>query len=213
MKTFRLADAKTAAALAFLLIGTPQPPARANGNALAQTNQPPLPVTRFEDFAPLLHNNIFDAHRQDRARLDTEKQRSQQRPLPVIRFALVGTMHNQGKAFAFFTGTEPAFCSVRQTGQPIAGYTVAAIRDKTVTLSKEGKAFELAVGMEMRRQGEAEWQLGKNSSSSQTSAPIPDKRKPSDSKQKTEEKPPPLKGADDDILKQMMKRRQQELNK
>lgn len=200
---------KTAVVLVFLLAGTPLSSLRALGENESKKIDSTQDGLRFESFASILNNNVFNAHRQDRARLDAERAREQQRPIPVDRFALVGTMHNEGRAFAFFTGTEPAFRSVIQVGQTIAGHSILSIRDKAVTLSKGEDSFELAIGMEMSRQGEAEWKLDLNADGSWRSV---DSGKPelSNKPPKEREDPDALAGDKADILKQMMERRKQE---
>ena len=202
---------KTAVVLVFLLAGIPLFSARASGENEAKKIHSTHDGLRFEDFAPILNNNVFNAHRQDRTRLDAEQERNQQRPIPVDRFALVGTMHNEGQAFAFFTGTEPAFRSVIQVGQNIAGHTVVSICNKTVTLSKGGNSFELAIGMEMNRQGEAEWKLNQNADGSWRNS-ASSKLELSNEQLKEREKPNALTGDKADILKQMIERRKQEIN-
>lgn len=203
---------KTAVVFVFLLASAPLFSAHASGENEVKKIDSTHDGLRFEDFAPILNNNVFNAHRQDSARLDAEQERNQQRPIPVDRFALVGTMHNEGQAFAFFTGTEPAFRSVIQVGQNIAGHTVISIRNKTVTLSKGDNSFELAIGMEMNRQGEAEWKLNQNADGSWRNS-APDKLELSNEQPKEQKKPNALTGDKADILQQMIQRRKQELNK
>ena len=203
---------KTAVVLVFLLANAPLFFTRASGKDEAKKIDSALDGLRFEAFAPILNNNVFNAHRQDRARLDAEQERNQQRPIPVDRFALIGTMHNKGQAFAFFTGTEPAFRSVIQVGQNIAGHTVVSIRNKIVTLSRGEDSFELSIGMEMSRQGETEWKIDRNADG-RWRASDPGKLERSNEQPKEQEKPDALTGDKADILQQMIQRRQQELNK
>lgn len=198
-------------ALVFLLASASLFFARASEEDEAKKIDSARDGLRFEDFAPILSNNVFDAHRQDSARLDAEKERDQQRPIPVDRFALVGTMHNKGQAFAFFTGTEPAFRSVIQVGQKVADHTVVSILNKAVTLSKGDASFEFAIGMEMSRQGETEeWKLNPNADGSWRNS---DSGELERSNEREQEKPDNLAGDKADILKQMIERRKQDLNK
>lgn len=202
---------KTALVLVFLLANAPLFFARASGKDETKKIDSARDGLRFESFVPILNNNVFNAHRQDRARLGAEQERNQQRPIPVDRFALVGTMHNEGQAFAFFTGTETAFRSVIQVGQNIAGHTVVSIRNKTVTLSKGEDSFELSIGMEMSRQGEAEWKIDRNADGSWRNS-APGKLELSNEQPKEQEKPNALTGDKADILQQMIQRRKQEIN-
>lgn len=203
---------KTAVVLVFLLASAPLFFARATGEDEAKKIDSARDDLRFENFAPILNNNVFNAHRQDRARLDAEQERNQQQSIPVDRFALVGTMHNKGQAFAFFTGTDPAFRSVIQVGQNIAGHTVVSIRNKTVTLSKGEDSFEFAIGMEMSRQGKTEWKIDQNADGRWRTSD-PGKLERSNEQPKEQEKSNSLTGDKADILEQMIERRQQELNK
>ena len=227
---------KTAVVLVSLLVVAPLFSMRASGENEPKKIDSTQDGLRFEDFAPILNNNVFNAYRQDSARLDAERERNQQRPIPVDRFALVGTMHKlegdrndvdndqtdqktakatddsadvKGQAFAFFTGTEPAFRSVIQVGQNIAGHTVVSIRNKAVTLSKGEDSFELSIGMEMSRQGKTEWKIDQNADGRWRTSD-PGKLERSNEQPKEQEKPDALTGDKADILKQMMERRKQE---
>ena len=198
--------------IVFLLAGALLFCSRASEEGAAKKSDSDRSGLRFEDFAPILSNNVFDAHRQDSARLDAEKERDQQRPIPVDRFALVGTMHNKGQAFAFFTGTEPAFRSVIQVGQKIADHTVVSILNKAVTLSKGDASFEFAIGMEMSRQGETEeWKLNPNADGRWRSSDSGKLERSNDERE--QEKPDGLAVDKADILRQMIERRKQDLNK
>lgn len=211
MKASRHNNTPFKTAFVFLLAGALLFCSRASEEGAAKKSDSDRAGLRFEDFAPILSNNVFDAHRQDSARLDAEKERDQQRSIPVDRFALVGTMHNKGQAFAFFTGTKPAFRSVIQVGQKIADHTVVSILNKAVRLSKGDDFFEFAIGMEMSRQGETEeWKLNPNADGSWRSS---DSGKLERSKEREQEKPDNLAGDKVDILKQMIQRRQKELDK
>jgi hypothetical protein len=168
----------------------------------------------FDSYSFILDNNIFDSNRQDRARLEAERRKNQQSSIPVNRFALVGTMHNEGEAFAFFTGTDRDFRSVLKVDQEIAGYTVQEINKKVVKLAKDGETFEFGIGMEMTRTGDDPWELIENSRSDWSASVGGDRsRRDSTSTSTTQEAPAPLSGAKSDILKKMMERRRQQLTK
>ena len=168
----------------------------------------------FDSYSFILDNNIFDSNRQDRARLEAERRRNRQSSIPVNRFALVGTMHNEGEAFAFFTGTDQDFRSVLKVDQEIAGYTVKEINKEVVKLEKDSETFEFAIGMEMTRQGDEPWELIKNSQSDWSTSVGRDRsRRDSNSTSTKQEAPAPLSGAKSDILKKMMERRRQQLTK
>jgi hypothetical protein len=168
----------------------------------------------FDSYSFILDNNIFDSNRQDRARLEAERRKNQQSSIPVNRFALVGTMHNEGEAFAFFTGTDRDFRSVLKVDQEIAGYTVKEINKEVVKLERDGTAFEFGIGMEMTRKGDDPWELIQNSRSDWSASAGRDRsRRSSTSPSTTQEAPAPLSGAKSDILKKMMERRRQQLTK
>ena len=61
--------------------------------------------------------------------------------------------------FAFFDGTSSQYKKVIEPGENIAGYTVKEITQDNVTLAASGKEFVMAVGAQMRNQGENKWQL------------------------------------------------------
>lgn len=167
----------------------------------------------FENFSYILDNNIFDSNRQDRERLEAERRRSQQSSIPVDRFALVGTMHNEGEAYAFFTGSDRDFRSVLNIGQAIAGYAVKSITKQYVELERDGEIIEFHIGMEMTRRGSEDWTLIENSRSdwSNTGGSTRSSRSPSTS-ESTASKPAPLSGDKSEILRKMMERRKQQMN-
>ena len=182
--------------------------------------EPEAPRTtgiEFESFSYILANNIFASKRQDRERLEAERRRSQQRPIPVDRFALVGTMHNEGKAYAFFTGSDQDFRSVLNVGQDIAGYTVKSITKELVELKRDENVIEFRIGMEMTRQGSEDWNLIENSRSdwSQVGSGRRSGRSASSPSTTSSSAPKPaaLSGDKADILRKMMERRKQQMNK
>ncbi len=180
----------------------------------ATSKEPVRNSIDFESFSFILDNNIFDSNRQDRERLEAERRRNQQRSIPVERFALVGTMHNEGEAFAFFAGTERDYQSVLEIDQSIAGYTVKEISKEIVTLEKEGEQIEFRIGMEMTRTGDEPWKLIENSSGNwgQSSGRSRSARSTSTSSPSATTSNP-LSGSKSDILKKMMERRKQQMTK
>ncbi|MBT5706715.1 MAG: hypothetical protein HOI66_10370 [Verrucomicrobia bacterium] len=186
----------------------------AEGESATKEAEPTRQGIDFDSYSFILDNNIFDSNRQDRARLEAERRKNQQSSIPINRFALVGTMHNEGEAFAFFTGTDRDFRSVLKVDQEIAGYTVKEINKEVVKLEKEGETFEFGIGMEMTRKGDDPWELIKNSRSDWNASVGGDRsRRASTSTPTTQEAPAPLSGAKSDILKKMMERRRQQLTK
>ena len=186
----------------------------AESEATPATEAPTRQGIDFESYSFILDNNIFDSNRQDRARLEAERRRNQQSSIPINRFALVGTMHNEGDAFAFFTGTDRDFRSVLKIDQEIAGYTVKEINKEIVKLEKDGETIEFGIGMEMTRKGDDPWELIKSSQSDWRASVGNDRsRRDSGSTSSNQASPSPLTGAKSDILKKMMERRRQQLTK
>ncbi len=179
-----------------------------------QAASPQRTGIEFESFSFILDNNIFDSNRQDRERLEAERRRNQQRSIPVDRFALVGTMHNEGEAFAFFTGSDQDFRSVLNVGQAIAGYNVKSITKEIVELERNEEVIEFRIGMEMTRQGSEDWTLIENSRSDWGKLGGSSRStRPSSSNASSTSKPAPLSGDKSDILRKMMERRKQQMNK
>ena len=181
--------------------------------------------TAFEDYELILNNNIFDPNRQDRARLAAERLRAREDSIPVHRFALVGTMHNNEESLAFFSGTSSEYRSVLKPGDAIADYQIKAIHDKEIVLDKDGETIEFQVGMEMSRQGDNPWTMGlatpgttRSSTRARSSSRGRD-RSSSESRFSTRpssarssETSEPSDASKSDILKRMMERRRQQEN-
>tara|TARA_A100001037_G_scaffold19393_1_gene16523 strand:- start:785 stop:1462 length:678 start_codon:yes stop_codon:yes gene_type:complete len=181
----------------------------------------------FESYTLVLDNNIFDANRQDRARLEAERRRALEDTVPVDRFSLVGTMQHDGKALAFFSGTSSEYRVVLKPSEEIAGFEVREIRDKQIVIQRDDQRIEIAVGMGLSRQGEDPWKLihetgadfrgapGQKSrsrssiGSSPFSQPEPATPAPTTS---SDAPPRSSESSKSDILKRMMERRRQQMN-
>ena len=187
---------------------------RADDVSNSEDETPQRKGIEFESFGFILDNNIFDSNRQDRERLEAERRRNQQRSIPVDQFALVGTMHNEGEAYAFFTGSDQDYRSVLKIGQDIAGFAVTSITKEIVELERNEEVIEFRIGMEMTRKGDEDWSLIENSRSdwSRVGGASRSTRDASSSTASTPN-PAPLSGDKSDILRKMMERRKQQMNK
>ena len=188
---------------------------------------------QYENFELILNNNIFNSNREDRARLEAERQRARENSIPVDRFSLVGTMHNNDESLAFFSGSSSRFNAVLKTGEQIEGYYVKEIHEKNIVLEKEGSEIDFSVGMGMTRRGDDPWEIVQNagsdfrgssgssrsrSGSRSSRGPSRDNRPPSRSSSNSNSSSSstatsePDAASKSDILKRMMERRRQQMN-
>ncbi len=107
----------------------------------------------FSAFKIITDRNIFDPNRRPHIVAQAEQ--------PIVdSFSLAGTMSYEKGFFAVFDGSSSDYHKVLETGGSIAGYLVKDIRLNTVKLSSGTNELELAVGMQMRRNGEGRWSTG-----------------------------------------------------
>ena len=152
----------------------------------------------FPAFKIITERNIFDptrspgsARRPDAPKLSR-----------VESFALVGTLSYEKGTFAFFDGSASEFRRALKLSDTIAGYKVTGISSHGVELEAEGKRIELAVGMQMKRQDEGEWQAAGLAESVVAPAPATVA-----SGEKTEDTSG---GEESDVVKKLMQKREQE---
>jgi len=169
-----------------------------------ETNSPGRPD--IQSFRIIAERNIFDPNRSSRSR-NERRDAERERPSQTESFALLGTMSYEKGWFAFFDGTSSDYRKVLQPAGTIAGYKVADIAPDRVKLSANGREVELRVGMQMKRQGEEEWQ-----SSERTESFEPARAAASSSSSATNTTTTPA-GPESDVLKRLMQQREQELNK
>ncbi len=189
-----------------------------------EEDSPAIPAgIQFESFSLILDNNIFSANREDRARLEAERQRRQEDSIPVDRFSLVGTMHTDGKPLAFFSGSSSQYRGVLKPDDEIAGYRVTEIGEKSCTLEKDGESLAFNIGMGMSRRGDEPWEISESAgrdfrgsiggrSSSRASSSRYLSRSSSSSSSSSDETSEPSSASKSDILKKMMERRRQQMN-
>ncbi len=117
-------------------------------------------------------------------------------------FSLVGTLNSGKGHFAFFDGSKSDYRKVLKVGDTIANYKIAQIDHNRVKLESKGKPIDLEMGMQMRRQDEAEWERTGQSDSYASTKPS---SAASDSGASND--------AESDVLKRLMQQREKELNK
>ena len=107
--------------------------------------------------------------------------------------------------FAFFDGTKTDYKKVLEPGATIAGYTVKDITPKDVILAANGKDLTLAVGSQMRKEGQGDWKP-----STQTDLPsTSDTNTGSTGSASDTSVPAGANPAANDIIKRLMEQRQQ----
>ncbi len=121
-----------------------------------QTNAPGR--FSFDSFRMISDRNIFNPNRYARG-----TSRATARPAaPAARvesFALVGIMAYEQGVFAFFDGTKTEYKQALQPEGVIGDYKVVQISATNVKLALGTNAFDLKVGMQMRREDEGDWFL------------------------------------------------------
>ena len=155
----------------------------------------------YQSFRIISERNIFNANRSPRS-ARSPRTRSD-RPVRTESFALVGTMSYEKGRFAFFEGSSSQYQIVCKPADTIAGYKVADIAPNYVKLESNGKAIEMRVGMQMKRQEEGEWLLGARTEPTATSNASPTS---------AEQPGGSSAGDESDVVKRLMQKRQQEEN-
>jgi len=131
------------------------------GARAEETNQPA--ANSFDAFKVIGQRNIFDANRA--APGVRREPREERKPARVDYLNLLGAMSYDKGAFAFFDGNNPEYRKTVKTGESIAGCKVAQVTQTNVTLEVNGKMLALAVGAQLKRQDEGEWQLNSTTES------------------------------------------------
>jgi hypothetical protein len=170
-------------------------------NSSSNNDSPPS----YSSFQIISQRNIFDPNRRSQIRRTWTQQPSHNHNV-VDSFSLVGTMSYPKGKFAFFDGTSFQYKKVLQPGGNIAGYTVKDITPKAVTLTANGKDFEMPVGKQLRNEGSNSWKMADhveapstNDSNGDTTANTPSALPSASNPQMS------------DVLKKLMQQREQEL--
>jgi hypothetical protein len=167
-------------------------------------------VGRFDytSFRIIEDRNIFDPTRRPRQIRDPRNTQ------PVHRsqfFGLVGTISYEKGSFAFFDGSSSEYRKALKPEDTIAGYKVAEIGTDKVKLESAGKAVELHVGSQMRKEEAGEWTV---STRTDTQATTPSADAAGDGeKTETTNETSTGSGVLDDAIQRLLKRRQEEENK
>ncbi len=111
----------------------------------------------FDSFRTISDRNIFNPNRLARGTPRTTARTSSAPAARVESFSLVGIMAYEQGVFAFFDGTKPDYKQAVQMDGAIGEYKVAQITATDVKLARGTNAFDLKVGMQMRREDEGDW--------------------------------------------------------
>jgi len=163
-----------------------------------QTNNYPA----VDSFKIIKERNIFDPYRSPRNIGTTTHTPNRS---PTDAFALVGTMSYTKGRFAFFNGPSSQYKQVLEPGGNIAGYTVKEVAQDSVTLTANGKDFQMAVGAQMRKVN-SKWQL----SGHIIEESVPDETNGEAAAVESSALPAGVSGDAAAILKRLMDQRQQE---
>jgi hypothetical protein len=121
--------------------------------AAASTAAPSTNGTDFGVFQIIGQRNIFDPNRVPHIRSTRSAARV------VDSFSFVGTMSYARGTFAFFDGTSPDFRQVLELHGRVAGFEVAAITPKSVTLLSGTNELVLSIGTQVRRDDNGQWMI------------------------------------------------------
>lgn len=175
-------------------------PAKPATNSSATATNTPAMGVELASFKLIAERNIFNPNRSSRSG-KASKAVEKPKPVKTETFTLAGTMsYDKGDVVFFDSASSEYRKAVKLNGQ-IAGYTITTISNQKVTLEKEGKRIELAVGGQMRRQDENPWEVVPGSNTRLTEAKSGAAATSADS------------GAENDIIKRMLQKREEELNK
>jgi len=154
----------------------------------------------YASFKIVTERNIFNPNRSVQG---ADTPRTEQRVVKTESFALVGTMSYEKGKFAFFDGSSSDFRKVLSPSSSIAGYVIKDVGENGVKLERDGKFIELAVGQELRREGEGEWKVA-STVGSYTASSGPGSNESSTSSNQSSS------GGDNDVLKRLLEKRAKE---
>jgi hypothetical protein len=175
--------------------------------------QVPASAKGFDAYSIVRTRNIFDPLRNPfSAVIAVARPRIiAQQPRRTVDFVtLTGIMVNNGKAFAFFSGSRPDYDKVMPANGDIAGAKLTKITPTSVEVNRGGKVIDIPVGQTMTFDSSTPGAtLASPADAASFSAPAAAAVAP----------PPgtlpqtttPLPGNLDDVMRRMMERRQQHL--
>ena len=169
--------------------------------------------SEFCQFRIVIQRNIFNPNR----RKPVERREVVPPPAPpqIDQITLIGTLISEPTAFAFFAGSSPEFNSVAKRGEAVAGYTLAEIHSRGITLRDATQTLELKVSEGLERRDGGVWYTAASPFTARSSVPRSSSRSSTpvsqvDSAQTKSESPG---NSNEDLMKRMMEKRRQELEK
>jgi len=123
---------------------------------LRQTDPAPArqPADMFDRFRSIGERNIVDSSRLPRMTRGT----APTAPAPTDRVVtFVGTLQYEKGLFAFFDGNDPRYQKTIPIGDSIAGFTVAQIAPRSVSLTSNERILTLRLGESLRRSKGGDW--------------------------------------------------------
>lgn len=149
----------------------------------------PRPGFSYEDFSILMERNPFNPNRRIRVAPPEPVATPTPRPAPD-EITLIGTLVLDDRSYAFFDGNKSEFNSIQTEGGVIADCTVAAITAQGVKLQTKQGEMELRVGTGIRRQGESEWSITEEGTSTVRSERRPESRSDNRTESRTDNRSP-----------------------
>jgi hypothetical protein len=195
----------------------------------AKTKPTPVPVAPagsqdgFKSFHYVKVRNIFDPNRRrdpaEPGSTDASanaSRSSESRGAPYL--ALVGVLTRPEKQLGFFTGSSGDYQKIVGAGQTIGAYKVKNVTMAGVEMERDGKAFTLPVGSQIRFDAAGVGTIQAAVPEAPPSVPIGTSSTPGDASSTTSSSSSSSSNTGapasaSDVLKRMMERRQQELSK
>lgn len=179
----------------------------------AETNRvqatPPRRID-FDSFRVIAERNIFNPNRY--ARTSRPEQRREVRTNAVVdSIVLTGIMRYEKGDVAFFDGTRSEYRKAARVNSKVGDFTIVEITPRQIKLVAGTNAFQVPVGMQLRRQDGDTWEIANRpeslvaSSSGSTSS--------SSSNSPGQDSGSSSSGTEDEVLKRLMQRREQEMNR
>ena len=161
------ATAFSAVAQTTNVVAETNPPPAVTTNAVVETHETPAPEKRAEGFDEgsfriVSERNIFNANRSGGSPVRSSS--FSQRPRQLDSFSLVGTMAYEKGAFAFFEGSRSEYTKVLKPEGLIAGHKLVDVYANSVKMDVDGKAIELPIGSQLRREDEGTWHVAEGGS-------------------------------------------------
>lgn len=131
------------------------------GQAATQTNKAPARSTaptglNYESFRLVNDRNIFNGNRSGSTIRITDRN-GRPRTQRLDSFNLVGTLLTEGKAMAFFDGTDSSYRKALTSGSRISSFEVVEIKAAGVRLAEGTNTIDLKVGAGFQREQRGPW--------------------------------------------------------